>query len=168
MAHLKHALKELGKGSNSIPLSNAQDSGVNVSGPGLNRSVGVGDSTSSVIVEVSLDVTSDHLLESGDLFIDLTWRSAANGVGNSNAVGAETVHERVELQNLTEVGAKRVLAGESDLDAVGLGEFDDLLGLGGDPVEILSVGMLHELSGSTNAHVAVVKVLVECENYMRV
>lgn len=106
MAHLQHALQELGKGSNSIPLSNAQDSGVNVSGPSLNRSVGVGDSTSSVIVEVSLDIASDHLLERGDLVKDLTRSRTANGVGNSNAVGAETVHERVELQNLTEVGAE--------------------------------------------------------------
>lgn len=146
---------EASERGNAVPLSDAQDGRVNVRCASLKGSKGVGDSTSSIIMEVSLDVAADNLSKGRDLFIDLTPGGSSHRVSNSHSLGAKTVDERVQLNDLAKVGAEGVLAGEADLNAVGLGELDDLGGLLGDPVQILAVGMLHELSRRADAHVAV-------------
>ena len=153
VSKVEHALKQLSKGSNAVPLSNAQNGGVDVGGTSFEGGVGVGGGAASVVVEVSLDITSNHLAQSRDLFIDLTRGGASNCIGDSHAVSTQSVHERVQLKDLAKVGAERVLAREADLETVGLGELDDFLGLFGDPVQVLSVGVLHELGRSADAHV---------------
>jgi hypothetical protein len=149
----EHALEQLTKGSNAVSLSNTQDGGVDVGSASFESSVSVGGGATSVVVEVSLNVTSNHLSQRRDLVIDLTPGGASNGISDSHAVSTETVHEGVQLEDLAEVRAERVFTREANLEAVGLGELNDLLGLFGNPVEVLSVGVLHKLSRSADAHV---------------
>lgn len=76
-------------------------------------------------MEVSLDVAADDPPEGADELVDLPRVGASDGVGDTDAVDADLVDGSVEVEEVDEVGAERVLGGETDLDALGLDKLDD-------------------------------------------
>lgn len=78
--HASHQSTERG---DTVTLTNTEDGGVNVGSTSLKSTVGVGNSTSSIVVEVSLDITRDNTTESSDEVVDLAGRSTSNSVGNT-------------------------------------------------------------------------------------
>lgn len=77
-------------------------------------------------MEVSLDIAADNSAESPDKVVDLAGSSATNGVGNTNAVDANLVDGAVDGEEIDEIGTERVLRRETDLEALGLDEVDNL------------------------------------------
>lgn len=145
-----HTGHQTTQGSDTVTLTNTQDGGVNVRGTGLQSAVGVGDSTSSVVVEVSLDITLDNTSQDTDQLVDLARRSAADSVRNTDTVDTDLVDSGVEGQKVNQVGSEGVFAGESDLNALGLDEFDNFDGSLLDVGHVLAVGVLTEVRGGTN------------------
>jgi hypothetical protein len=78
-----HAGHESTKRSNSVPLANSKNAGVDVGRAGLQSTVCIRDGASSVVMEMGLDITRDDTTESTDQVVDLTGRSATNSVGNA-------------------------------------------------------------------------------------
>lgn len=96
-----------------------------MSGTGLESRVSVGDSTSSVVVEVSLDVTADDTTKGSYEVVDLTRVGAANSVGNTDTVDTDLVDGAVDGEQVDELGTERVLGRETDLNTLGLDKLDD-------------------------------------------
>lgn len=145
--HTGHQTTERG---DTVTLTNTEDRGVNVSGTGLESAVGVGDSASSVIVEVSFNVTTDNTSQNTDKLVDLAGRRATDGVGNTDTVDTNLVDSRVDGEEVNEVRTERVLRGETDLNALGLDELDDFDGGVLDVGHVLTVRVLTEVGRSTN------------------
>lgn len=124
-----------------------------MSGTGLESAVGVGDSASSVVVEVSLNVTADNTSQDTDKLVDLAGRGATDGVGNTDTVDTDLVDRRVDGEEVNEVRTERVLRRETDLNALGLDELDDFDGGVLDVGHILTVRVLTEVGGSTNDNI---------------
>jgi hypothetical protein len=74
-----------------------------VGGAGLEGSVGVGNSAASVVVEMALDVAADDTTESTDKVVDLTRRSAANSVSDTNTVNTLLVNSLVKAEKIDKV-----------------------------------------------------------------
>lgn len=112
---------------------------------GLQRAISVCNSAAGVIMEMSLDVTGNNTTEGADEIVDLSRRCAANSIGDTNTVYADLVHGGVEGEEVNEVGAERIFAGEADLDIVRLDEVDNLNGSVCDVGHVLAMRMLHEI-----------------------
>ena len=137
----------------AVSFADAEHRGVDVGGSRFESLVGIGDGASGVVVEMRLDVAADDFAESLNLFEDFAWGRAAYGVGDPHAVRAKLIDERVERQDLGEIRTEGVFPREADLNVVGFGVFDDLLGFGGNVGHVFSVGMFHEIGRSANTHV---------------
>jgi hypothetical protein len=89
-----------------------------VGGSSLEGSVGVGNGTASVVVEMALDVAADNTTESTDKVVDLAGRSATDSVSDTNTVNTLLVNSLVKAEKVDKVTSERVLGGESDLLAL--------------------------------------------------
>ena len=69
---------------------------VDVRGTGLKSGVSVGDSTSRVVVEVSLNVTADHTSERSDELVDLSRVGASDSVSDTDTVDTDLVDSSVD------------------------------------------------------------------------
>ena len=127
-----------------------------MSGAGLEGHKRVGHRAARFVVEMRLDVAAHSLAQGADLGEDLARCSPPHSIGNAYAVHAKPVDERVQLEKLAEIGAESVLSGKPDFDIVASGILDDLLRFGSDVGHVLPVGMLHELLGSADTHVAMI------------
>lgn len=78
-----HTGHETAQRSNTVPLSDAQHGCVDVSGTGLEGTVGIRDGAPSVVVEMGLDITRDDTSQRTDEVVDLSRRSTSHGVGDS-------------------------------------------------------------------------------------
>lgn len=72
-------------------------------GSSLEGSVGIGDGTSSVVVEMGLDVAADDSSEGSDELVDLTGVGASDSVGDSDSVDSDLVDGTVEVKEVDEV-----------------------------------------------------------------
>ena len=61
-----------------------------------------------------------------DKIVDLSGRGASYGIGNTHARHSHLVDSAVYGEEIDEVGSERVLAGEANLETLGLDEFNDL------------------------------------------
>jgi hypothetical protein len=166
-----HAGHESTERSDSVPLTDSENTGVDVSGTGLQSAVCVGDGASGVVVEVGLDVARDDTTESADQVVDLARGSASNSVGNTliiasaslqpggrvllgdtyHTVDTDLVDSLVDAEEIDKVGPEGVLAGKPDLNILGLDELDNLNGGLVDVGHVLAVGVLpQERRGSNN------------------
>lgn len=84
------------------------------------------NSATSVVVEVGLDVAADNTTEGPNEVVDLAGSGATDSVSDTDAVHANLVDGAVDGEKIDEVGAERVLRGETDLKTLGLDEVDDL------------------------------------------
>jgi len=78
-----HAGHESTEWSDSVTLTNTEDTGVDVGGTSLESTVGVRDGTSSVVVEVGLNVARNDTPESANQVVHLARRGASNRIGNT-------------------------------------------------------------------------------------
>jgi hypothetical protein len=145
-----HTGHETTKGSDTVTLTDTKDRGIDVSGTSLQGAVSVSDGTPGVIVEVSFNVTANNTSQHTDEFVNLTRRSAADSVGDTNTVNADLVDSGINGQQVNEVRTEGVLAGEPDLNALGLDEFDDFNGGVLDIGHVLAVGVLPEIGGGSD------------------
>jgi len=102
-----------------------------VGGTSFECTVGIGNSAASVIVEVSFDITGDNTSKCTNEIVDLSGRSAANGIGNTlivscesslfggrhaltcetyHTINADLVDSAVDTQKVDKLGPKRVFA----------------------------------------------------------
>ena len=72
-----HSGHQATEGSDTVPLTDTDDRGVNVRGTSLESAVGVGDGASRIVVEMALDVATDDTTKSPDEVVDLSRRSTA-------------------------------------------------------------------------------------------
>jgi hypothetical protein len=149
--HAGHQTTERG---DTVTLTDTENGGIDVSGTGLEGTEGVGNGTASVVVEVSLDVTANNTAQDTDELVDLTGGSTANGVGNTDTVHTNLVHSGVDGQKVNQVGTERVLAGETDLNALRLDELNNFNGGVLDVGHVLAVRVLTEVRRSTDNNIA--------------
>ena len=142
-----HAGHETTKRSDTVALTNTDDRSVDVGGTGLEGTVCVGNSAARVVVEMALDVAADDTTERSYEVVDLSGRSTAlqsvwledacdlglhlctyDGVGDTDSVDTNLVDGGVQGEKVDQVGSERVLGRESDLEALGLDELNDLNG----------------------------------------
>jgi len=102
-----------------------------VGGTSFECTVGIGNSTASVIVEMCFDITRDNTSKCANEIVDLSGRSAANGIGNTlivsyesllfggrhvlrcetyHTINADLVDSTVDAQKIDKFGPKRVFA----------------------------------------------------------
>lgn len=148
-----HSGNQSSQGRNSVSLTDTQDRGVNVSRTGLEGSVSVGNGTSSVVVEVALNVTADDSSQSPDEVIDLPRVGTSDCVSDTDSVQTDLVDGPVDAQEINELGSEGVFGRESNLDALGLDVFDNLDGLLGDPGHVLAVRVFTKERGSSNDNI---------------
>lgn len=100
-------------------------------GTSFECTVGIGNSAAGVIVEMSFDITRDNTPKCANEIVDLSGRSAANGIGNTlmvscesslfggrhvltceayHTINADLVDSAVDAQKVDKLGPKRVLA----------------------------------------------------------
>jgi hypothetical protein len=108
-----HASKETAEGRDTVALTDAEHTGVNVgstslegavarreSGTANNRGRGndirIGDTAAGVVVEVCFNITRNNASERPDEVVDLSGGSTANSVGNTNAVHTNLVDRPVQ------------------------------------------------------------------------
>lgn len=80
----------------------------------------------------------------------MTRVGASNSISNTDTVDTDLVDGGVDGKKIDEVGAERVLAGEANLNVVGLDVVDDLDGSVCNVSHILAVGVLHEVGRSAD------------------
>jgi len=123
-----HAGHQATQRSDTVALTDSDDRGVDVSGTGLEGTVCVCNGAARVVVEVALDVAADDAAQGSDQVVDLAGGGTADGVGDTDSVDADLVDGSVEREKVDQVGSERVLGRESDFEALGLDELDDLDG----------------------------------------
>ena len=148
-----HTGHQTTKRGDTVTLTNTQDRGIDVSGTSLQSAVGVGNGTSSVVVEVSLNITTDNSSQDANQLVDLARRGTADSVSNTNTVDTDLVDGGVDGQEINQVGTERVLTGETDLNTLGLDKLDDFNGSVLDVGHVLAVRVLTEVGRSTNDNV---------------
>lgn len=121
-----HPSHQTSERSDTVPLPNTDDGGVDVRGTSFQSAVRVGNGATAVVVEVGLNVAADDTTERSHEVVHLSWRRAADGVGDADSVDADLVDGAVEGKKINQVGPEAVLGRESDLDALGLDELDNL------------------------------------------
>lgn len=75
-----------------------------------------------------LNIARDNTPQRPDEVVYLTRVGAPDSVGNTDTVDADLVDGTVNGEQVDEFGPEGVFRGESDLDALGLDEFDNLNG----------------------------------------
>ena len=145
-----HAGHESSEWGDTVALSNTENRGIDVGGTSLKGAVCVGNGASSIVVEMGLDITRDDSTKSADEIVDLSRGSTSDGIGNTDTVDTDLVDGGVDGEEVDQVRAERVLAGEADLNVVRLYEVDNLNGSVGDVGHVLSMGVLHEVGRSAN------------------
>lgn len=78
-----HSGHEATQRGDAVPLSNTQHRGVDMGRTSLEGTVGVCNGTSSIVVEMCLNVTRDDTPQGTDEVVDLPGRSTSNSVGNT-------------------------------------------------------------------------------------
>lgn len=149
--HAGHQTTERG---DTVTLTDSENGGIDVGGTSLEGTVSVGNGTTSVVVEVSLDVTANNTTQDTDELVDLAGRGATDGVGDTNTVHANLVDGGVDRQKVNQVGTEGVLTGETDLNALGLDKLNDLDGGVLDVGHVLTVRVLTEVGRGTNDNIA--------------
>ena len=139
-----HTSHEATKRGNSITLTNTEDRGIDVGSTSLKSTVGVGDGTSSVVVEVCLNVARNDTSEGSDEIIHLPWRSASDGISNTHSVNTDLVDSPVNAQKVDQIGSEGIFRGESDLNPVGLDILNNLHSGFGNVIHVLAVRVLTE------------------------
>jgi len=81
---------------------------------------------SSIVVQMDFNVTADDTTQRSDEIIDLTGIRAPDCVRDTDTVDADFVYGLVDRKEVDKVRSEGVLGGESDLNALGLDEVDDL------------------------------------------
>jgi len=153
--HTGHQTTQRG---DTVTLTDTQDGGINVSGTGLEGTVGVGDSTASVVVEMGFNVTAHNTAQHTNKLVDLTGRGTADGVSDTNTVDTNLVDGGVDGEQVNQIGTEGVLAGETDLNTLGLDEFDNLDSGILDVSHVLTVRVLTKVGRSANDDIAVGRV----------
>lgn len=105
---------------------------------------------SSVVVQVNLDVTSNDSSQCPDQLVDLSGVGAADRVSDADSVNANLINGLINGKEVHEVRSERILRGESDFNALGLDELDNLDGSLGDVGHILSVRKFSQERGRAN------------------
>ena len=121
-----HSSDKTTERGNTVSLSDTEDRGINVRGTGFQGGVGVGDGTTSVVVEMTFNVTRDNATQGSDEVVYLTRISATDGISDTDSVEADLVDGSVDGEQVDEFGSERVFRRESNLDTLGLDEFNDL------------------------------------------
>lgn len=107
-----HASHQATKRGDTIALTNAENTGINVGSTGLESTVGVGDTAAGIVVEVGLDVAGHDASEGADKVVDLPGGSATDGIGDTDTVDTDLVDGAVEGEEVDEIRTERVLAGD--------------------------------------------------------
>lgn len=68
-----HSCHQATERSDSVPLTDSDNRGVDVGSTGLEGAVSVRNGASGVVVEMALDVAADDTAESPDEVVDLSW-----------------------------------------------------------------------------------------------
>lgn len=77
-----------------------------MSGTSLEGTVGVGNGTARVVVEMALDVAADDTTESSDEVVDLSRGSTADSVSDTDSVDTDLVDSSVEREKVDQVGSE--------------------------------------------------------------
>lgn len=67
-----HPCHQTTKRGDTIPLSDTEDAGINVGSTSLQGTVGIGNSATSIVVEMCLNVTRDDTSQGTDEVVDLS------------------------------------------------------------------------------------------------
>lgn len=113
-------------------------------------------------MEVGLDITADHTPEGPDEVVHLSGVGTSNSVGHTDSVDTDLVDRAVDRQQVDELGSERVFGRESDLDTLGLDEFNDLDRATGKSAWTLAFTRPFAIHNAT--HVLVIQVMsLPCE-----
>jgi len=119
-------------------------------GAGFERSVGIGNGHTGIVVQVDLNVTRDDSSERPHELVDLTRVGASHSIGDSHPVDTDLIDSLVNREQVDQVRTERIFRRESNLDSLGLDEVDDFDGRFGDIGHILSVGEFTEEGGRSD------------------
>ena len=145
-----HTGHETTKRGDSITLTNTEDGGIDVGGTGLKSTVGVGDGTSSVVVEVGLNIARNDTSEGSDEVVHLSWRSASDSISNTHSIYTDLVDSSVDTQKVDQIGSEGVLGGESNLNPMRLDVLNNFHSSLGNVVHILTMRVLTEEGRGAN------------------
>lgn len=98
-----HAGHQATKRGDTVTLTNTEHGGVDVGRTSLKGTVGVGNSATGVVVEMGLNVAAHNSTEGPDQIVDLSGRSTANSVGNTNTVDTNLVNGGVDGEQVNQV-----------------------------------------------------------------
>lgn len=77
--------------------------------------MGIGNGTSRVIVEMTLDIRANHAPEGPNDLEHLPGRRYTDRIGNTHSVYAHPVNRLVERKKVDEIGPEGILGREADL-----------------------------------------------------
>jgi hypothetical protein len=78
----------------------------------------VGNRATSVVVEMRLNIATDHTPQSANQVENLARRCAADCVRHTNTVNADSIDSLIKGEQIYEIGTERVLGGETDFNAL--------------------------------------------------
>jgi hypothetical protein len=78
-----HAGHKTAEGCDSVAFTDTENGGIDMCGTGLERAVGIGDSTAGIVVEMCLNVTRHDSAEGADKIVNLARTSASDSVGDT-------------------------------------------------------------------------------------
>jgi hypothetical protein len=77
----------------------------------------VGNRATSVVVEMRLDVATDHAPQGTNQVVNLAWRCTADRIRHADTVNAQSIDSPIKGEQIHEIGSERVLGGETDFNA---------------------------------------------------
>ena len=98
-----HSCHQTAKRSDTIPLTNSDDGGVDVSCSGFKSAVGIRNGTAGVVVEVALNVTADDTTESSDQVVYLSRACTTDSVCYADSVHTDFVNSAVESEQVDQI-----------------------------------------------------------------
>jgi hypothetical protein len=148
-----HASNKAAQGGDAVALADSEHGRVDECGARLDCAEGVGHGATRVVMEVRLDGALHSAPQTGDEAGDLARRCAAHRVGDANAVHAESVDRRVEIEELALVAPEGVFGGETHFEPGRKQVAEHVVGHFRDLGHGFLIRVLSQLRRSPNEHV---------------
>ena len=80
----------------------------------------VGNRATSVVVEMCLNVATDHAPQGTNQVVNLAGRCTADRIRHADTVNASLIDSLIKREQIHEIGTERVLRGETDFNALAI------------------------------------------------
>jgi len=157
-----HPGHEATKGRDTVSLPYTEDGCINVRSAGFQGAVSVGNSATSVVMEVRFDVAAHNTSQRPDQVIHLPRAGTSDGISNADSVHTNLVDSTVDREKVDEIGPERVFRREADFFAFGLDKLNDLNGSILDVCHVLAMRVFAEIARRANDDIKTVDTSFDC------